>query len=176
MRVLLSFLDVKYIDMIAYKCDYLVKIILNSCIMSDFSFEKIDYLFTVLSICSKVFMGGVFYMNDSRTKYCGEIIPFDSVICTTCGRQVEEIKNETRESIVINNNNNNNATAVVSGLGTPKNKWIALFLCIFTICGHKFYEGKPGMGFIYIFTLGLFFIGWIVDIITLLGKPTTYYV
>lgn len=57
-------------------------------------------------------------MNDSRTKYCkycGEIIPFDSVICTKCGRQVEEIKNETRESIVINNNNNNNATVVVSG-------------------------------------------------------------
>lgn len=57
-----------------------------------------------------------------------------------------------------------------------KNKWIALALCIFTICGHKFYEGKFGMGILYLFTMGLLGIGWILDIISLLAKPNPYYV
>lgn len=57
-----------------------------------------------------------------------------------------------------------------------KNKWIALLLCIFTVFGHKFYEGKIGMGILYLFTLGLFGIGWIIDIISLISNPNPYYV
>ena len=34
--------------------------------------------------------------------------------------------------------------------------------------GHRFYVGKVGTGFLYIFTAGLFGIGWIVDIFTVL--------
>lgn len=113
-------------------------------------------------------------------KHCGEKIPVDAVVCMKCGRQVEELKRDKREQIVINNNNNAvaSATAVATntGYGRPKNKWIALALCIFTICGHKFYEGKIGMGFIYLFTAGLFGIGWVIDIISLLFKPNPYYV
>lgn len=60
--------------------------------------------------------------------------------------------------------------------GKPKNKWIAFFLCLFTICGHKFYEGKIGMGILYLLTAGLFGIGWIIDLISLLMKPNPYYV
>lgn len=41
---------------------------------------------------------------------------------------------------------------------------------------HKFYEGKVGMGVLYLFTLGLFGIGWFVDLIVLLTKPNPYYV
>jgi len=57
-----------------------------------------------------------------------------------------------------------------------KNKYISLLLCIFFgIYGvHKFYEGKIGMGVIYFFTLGLFGIGWLIDIIRLCCKPTMY--
>lgn len=58
----------------------------------------------------------------------------------------------------------------------PKNKWISFFLCLFTICGHKFYEGKIGMGILYFCTVGLFGIGWIIDLITIALKPNTYYV
>lgn len=122
-------------------------------------------------------------MNDEKTKFCkhcGERIPVDAVICTKCGRQVEEIKKNGNEQIVINNNNTAvaNATAIAGGVGIghPKNKWVALALCIFTFCGHKFYEGKIGMGIIYLFTGGLFFVGWIIDIIALLAKPNPYYV
>lgn len=124
-------------------------------------------------------------MNNEQTKFCkhcGEKIPTDAVICTKCGRQVEEIKKNGNDQIIINNNNNAvasaSATAVagVGGIGRPKNKWIALALCIFTLCGHKFYEGKIGMGIVYLFTGGLFGVGWIIDIISLLGKPNPYYV
>jgi TM2 domain-containing membrane protein YozV len=41
---------------------------------------------------------------------------------------------------------------------------------------HKFYEGKTGMGILYILTGGLFYIGVIVDFIALLCKPNPYYV
>ena len=121
-------------------------------------------------------------MDNEKTKFCkhcGEKIPEDAIICTKCGRQVEDIKKLNNDQIVINNNNNAVASVsstVVSGVGRQKNKWVALLLCIFTICGHKFYEGKVGMGIIYFLTFGLFFIGWIIDIIALLSKPNPYYV
>lgn len=64
------------------------------------------------------------------------------------------------------------------GYGRPKNKVVALVLCIFLgyFGAHKFYENKPGMGVLYIFTAGLFGIGWIIDIIILLTRPYIYYV
>lgn len=57
-----------------------------------------------------------------------------------------------------------------------KNKWISLLLCIFTICGHKFYEGKIAIGILYFLTAGLFGIGWIIDIFLLLSKSNPYYI
>ena len=57
-------------------------------------------------------------------------------------------------------------------------KIIALLLCFFLgfFGAHKFYEGKIGMGIVYIFTGGLFFIGVVIDFIALLAKPNPYYV
>ena len=109
-------------------------------------------------------------------KYCGEKIPEDAIICTKCGRQVEEIRRESDNSQVVINNNNSVNAFVAGGMYAGKNKWVALALCVFTICGHKFYEGKIGMGFLYLITAGLFGIGWIIDIIALLFKPNPYYV
>lgn len=62
--------------------------------------------------------------------------------------------------------------------GRKKNKWIAFFWCFFLgmYGAHKFYEGRIGMGFLYLFTAGLFCIGWLVDIFLLLFKPNPYYV
>lgn len=51
-----------------------------------------------------------------------------------------------------------------------KNKYITEFILCFILGWlgvHKFYEGKIGMGILYIFTCGLFGIGWIVDLIKL---------
>lgn len=56
------------------------------------------------------------------------------------------------------------------------NKWVALILCLFFgyFGAHKFYEGKSKMGVLYIFTMGLFGIGWLVDIIILLFRSNPY--
>lgn len=57
---------------------------------------------------------------------------------------------------------------------SSKNRWIALLLCLFLgIWGaHKFYLGKIGVGLVYIFTYGLFGIGWLIDLVTLIaGNP-----
>jgi TM2 domain-containing membrane protein YozV len=44
-------------------------------------------------------------------------------------------------------------------------KLVGYILWIFGFMGaHRFYYGKPISGTIYFFTLGLFFIGWIVDL------------
>lgn len=61
----------------------------------------------------------------------------------------------------------------------PKNKWIAFFLCMFLgIYGaHKFYEGKILWGILYLFTVGLLFVGVIIDALNLLlFKSNPYYV
>lgn len=59
-----------------------------------------------------------------------------------------------------------------------KNKWVSFLLCLFLgyLGAHKFYEGKVGMGILYLFTGGLFGIGWFIDCIVLLCKPNPYYV
>lgn len=112
-------------------------------------------------------------------KFCGAKIPEQAVICTSCGGQVEILKNEPQSNVVIQNSNNNvNQNFNGARAGSEKNKWIAFLLCLFLggIGAHKFYEGRIGMGILYIFTLGLFGIGWLVDLIALLCKPNPYYV
>ena len=116
-------------------------------------------------------------------KHCGAKIPEDAVLCTACGRQVEEMHggSAATPSIVINNaNTNSNVNTNQNGfLGArPKNKWVALLLCIFFgyLGAHKFYEGKGGMGVLYLLTFGLFTIGVFFDFFSLLFKPNPYYV
>lgn len=119
-------------------------------------------------------------------KHCGGKIHADAVICPLCGRQVEEVKSSSNGAppqVVINNSNNNvNTNTNYAHGGIPykneKNKWIALLLCFFlgVLGAHKFYEGKIGMGILYLFTVGLCGIGVIIDFIVLLFKPNPYYV
>lgn len=120
-------------------------------------------------------------------KFCGEKIPDDSVVCVKCGRQVENFgKGEC--GITINNaatsSSSASSTAQASqNMQRPRekkeiNKVTALILCIFFgyFGAHKFYEGNVGLGILYLFTMGLFCIGWIVDIIIIAMKPNPYYV
>ena len=120
-------------------------------------------------------------------KHCGEQIDIECVVCPKCGKQVEELKAETPQ-VVINNSNSNTSSNVNTNVnrntvnvvrrGKQKNKWVAFALCFFLgyFGAHKFYEGKAGMGILYLFTLGLFGFGWLVDIIVILTKPNPYYV
>lgn len=108
-------------------------------------------------------------------KHCGEKIDVDCVVCPKCGKQVEDLKSNSLEqpNIVINNTNTN-----INGTGLPKNKWVSVLLCVFLgfLGAHKFYEGKIGLGVLYLLTCGLCGIGAFVDFIILLFKPNPYYV
>lgn len=114
-------------------------------------------------------------------KFCGQKIMEEAVICTHCGRQVEELKSEQQQPQVIVNNTNTNTNVnrnINAGYGRAKDKWVALILCFFLgfLGAHKFYEGKIGMGIIYLFTCGFFGLGVFIDFIVLLFKPNPYYV
>ena len=118
--------------------------------------------------------------NMKFCKHCGNKIPVAAVICTHCGCQVEDFKKNDQPNIVINNantntNTNTNVNGAVRGLKV-KNKWISFFLCVFLgyFGAHKFYEGRIGMGIIYLLTFGLCGIGWLIDCIVLLCKPNPY--
>ena len=120
-------------------------------------------------------------MNEQATKFCkecGERIAAKAVICPHCGCQVEETHHQEQQPQIIINNSNQNQNVNAGVPANAKNKWVAFFLCWFLgyVGAHKFYEGKIGMGILYIFTFGLFGIGYAIDWIVLLCKPTTYYV
>ena len=61
--------------------------------------------------------------------------------------------------------------------GRLRSKWVSFFLCLFLgfLGAHKFYEGKIWMGILYIFTMALFGIGWIVDMIKIFLIQGDYY-
>lgn len=117
-------------------------------------------------------------------KRCGEIIDEDCVVCPKCGKQIEELKSNDK-NIIINNSASSSASAAASATAIAKpeyhgklcNKWTAFFLCLLLgyFGAHKFYEGKVGMGILYLCTFGLLGIGWIIDIFRILSKPNPYY-
>ena len=117
---------------------------------------------------------------------CGQPIPDGNTTCPVCNEQIATGVPQQQPQIIINNTNTNTNTAVatavaaagINGRGRPKNKWTAFLLCLFLgyVGAHKFYEGKAGMGILYLFTGGLFMIGWLIDLFALLGKPNPYYV
>jgi len=115
-------------------------------------------------------------------QHCGAVIDKECVVCPKCGKQVADLRQPQYQqpNIIINNANNNVNTANANsfGPGRMKNKWVALVLCFFLggLGIHKFYEGKVGMGILYILTVGLVGIGWLVDLIVILFKPNPYYV
>ena len=67
------------------------------------------------------------------------------------------------------------APAVMPGADKPLNWLTLLLLCIFVGGAgiHRFYAGKIGTGILYLFTGGLFGIGWLIDLVKIAtGKFT----
>lgn len=131
-------------------------------------------------------------------EHCGGVINGAAAVCPFCGGKVEDIgqvgavplRQTVAQSpvdklfeprIVINNNVVNNITQNVAPQTNGKravNKWVAFLLCFFFgLFGiHHFYEGRAGLGLLYLCTCGFFGIGVIVDLILILCKPNPYYV
>lgn len=100
-------------------------------------------------------------------KYCGQKIHSEAVVCTHCGRQVEQLKNQPdTNNVYINNAINNNAYPMPV---SPYSKNTALLLSCLGLIGlggiHRLYAGKYASGIIYLLTGGLFYVGTIIDII-----------
>ena len=117
-------------------------------------------------------------------KFCGSSIDTECVVCPKCGKQIEELRMASPQQQATGQPNiviNNAAYGGYGGmmlLGRQKDKWVAFLLCLFAgyVGAHKFYEGKIGMGILYIFTIGLFGVGIFIDLILILLKPNPYYV
>ncbi len=59
---------------------------------------------------------------------------------------------------------------------SAKSTWIAYVLWFFLgyFGVHKFYVGKTGWGFLYLFTLGLLGFGWFIDLFTIPSQVSNY--
>lgn len=102
----------------------------------------------------------------TKCPVCGA--PLENNTCEYCG-YVEQ--NDTLQpQVVINNQIQSNIPPISS-----KKKITALLLCIFLgFFGiHRFYVGKIGTGILYLFTYGIFLIGWIIDIIKICNNSFT---
>lgn len=97
-----------------------------------------------------------------RCKSCGA--PVENGVCTYCGQRVGE--DPIQQSITQNKQSQGNMSYENPYRMSQCNKGVALVLCIFLgfFGAHYFYTKKTGMGLLYLFTIGLFYIGWIVDI------------
>ena len=58
---------------------------------------------------------------------------------------------------------------------SDKSRGTALALCIFGgfLGLHQFYVGRIGKGILYMFTAGLFFFGWIGDLLKIINRTFT---
>lgn len=115
-----------------------------------------------------------------RCPSCGANIT--GAFCEYCGAKAPVERVETQsihaENVVVNNYYyqepqqppvaSSRANASVGA--SPKSRGLALILCVFFgyFGVHRFYAGRYLLGALYLFTLGLFGMGWLFDIALIL--------
>lgn len=92
--------------------------------------------------CSSFYIRGkIVEQIETKTKFCkfcGQKITADAVVCIHCGRQVEELKSDKNDNIIINNS----ASSASTNSNTRKKKKYNLLLdliLIFFTCGLWFF-------------------------------------
>ena len=101
-------------------------------------------------------------VNGTFCEYCGARMPVERV----------EPQAINAESVVVNNyyfpqGEQVTVTVAPQTVGiSPKSRTGALVLCILLgyFGAHRFYAGRYGLGILYLLTIGIFGIGWLVDI------------
>lgn len=96
-------------------------------------------------------------LENDHCDYCGYSAPAGPEVQATFVAAPTQVTIQQNQTVL-----SPNLAAGVSA----KSKIAALLLCIFLggLGVHRFYVGKIGTGFLYLFTCGLCGIGWIVDI------------
>ena len=108
---------------------------------------------------------------------CGASHHPDSQQCAYCGawlpaarRQHQAPPQAAPQPIIYNIYQAAPEPAPVPRLISPKSRWAALILCWFAgfLGVHRFYVGKIGTGFLYLFTGGFLGVGVVVDFLVIL--------
>ncbi len=102
-------------------------------------------------------------MENEGCGYCGYVAnkqPEPTAYTNDVSQQLQTVQQMSMNPQPINN------MGVMPGI-SRKSKVTALLLCIFLgwAGAHRFYVGKIGTGILYLFTIGICGIGWLVDII-----------
>lgn len=116
---------------------------------------------------------------------CGAPIHHDERVCSYCGERLAKAAAPEKEKqeihIHYHQEVRQEAAPRVEHIYVPqekfsgKNRVVALLLCLClgVFGAHKFYLGRFWTGVLYIFTYGLFGIGWLIDLVVLIaGNPT----
>ena len=112
--------------------------------------------------------------------YCGKLFCSDCLVeiggKNYCREHVNNAVSaqaaSTQQPNIIINNSNNNVNNNGAGFNSisPKSRLVSLLLCLFLgwLGVHRFYVGKIGTGIIWLFTLGFFGFGALIDFVIIL--------
>lgn len=105
-------------------------------------------------------------------EYCGAKMPAERVETQVIHAQNVTVNNYYQQAGTRTSNPGQSTQRVDLNVGfspvvSPKSRTIALLLCVFLgyFGAHRFYAGRILMGIVYLLTLGLFGVGWLVDIV-----------
>lgn len=115
-------------------------------------------------------------VNGAFCEYCGSKLPAEQVETQSIHGQNVVVNNyyystqEQARTAAGGNAPSVRSPANSSSTVSPKSKVItfALCLCLGFLGAHRFYAGRYLMGVVYLFTVGLFGFGWLVDLILIL--------